>query len=123
MSSEKQRTAFGLRVPGWRAWIGLLVAPILWAIHHQLGSNLSFAACDRGPERIALIVGIIALLFIAGTGWLGWRSWRRAGGTAVEEADALQIFIPLLSVMSATIFGLTVFVQLLADVILPPCFG
>lgn len=123
MNGSKQRRASGMSMPGWRAWAGLIVSPVAWGFHHQLGSNLSFAACDRGPDTIALTVGILLLLLIGAVGWLGWQSWKNAGGVEVEEADALAVFIPLLSVMAATIFALTIFVQLLADLILPSCFG
>lgn len=116
------RTVMGLSVPGWRAWLGLIVGPVVWALHHQLGSNLSFAACDRGPDRIALLTGMGGLIAIFVSGALAWSSWRQAGGTAIEEAEALEVFVPLLSVMAATLFGLTILVQLLADVILPSCF-
>jgi hypothetical protein len=122
MNRYTDHMSFGA-LPGWRAWSALIVGPIVLGLHHQLGSNLSFAACDRGPDHILLIVGVIALLILAATGWLAWQSWQDAGGTAAEEAEVLQIFVPLLSVMAATLFGLTIFVQLLADIILPSCFG
>jgi hypothetical protein len=112
-----------MSLPGWRAWVGLIVAPMAWGIHHQLGSNMSYAACDRDPDTVALAVGVIAIAIIGAAGWMGWRAWKSAGGLEVDEADALEIFIPLLSVMAATLFALTIFVQLLADLILPSCFG
>jgi hypothetical protein len=122
MTGSKQRS-FGYPLPGWRAWAGLIVGPIVWGLHHQLGSNLSFAACDGNPHGVALITGAIALLILAASVWLAWTSWKQAGGTAAEEAEALELFVPLLSIMAATLFGLTILVQLLADIILPPCFG
>jgi fatty acid desaturase len=121
MTQTKRRTVT-FNAPGWRSWAGLIVSPIVWGLHHQLGSNWSFAACDRGPDVIALIAGVIALIAICAAGWLGWRAWRNAGGTADDEADALEVFVPLLSVMAATLFALTIFVQLLAVIILPSCF-
>lgn len=120
--SDSKRRSLALNAPGLRSWLGLIVSPVAWGMHHQLGSNWSYAACDRGPDAIALIAGAIALIVIGAAGWLGWRAWRRAGGAADDEADALEVFVPLLSVMAATLFGLTIFVQLLADIILPSCF-
>jgi TRAP-type C4-dicarboxylate transport system permease small subunit len=120
--SDTKRRAYTFNTPGWRSWLGLIVSPIAWGLHHQLGSNWSYAACDRGPDVVALIAGIIALMVIGAAGWLGWRAWRKAGGAADDEADALEVFVPLLSVMAATLFWLTIFVQLLADIILPSCF-
>jgi hypothetical protein len=120
--TETKRRAFTFNAPGWRSWLGLIVSPIVWGAHHQLGSNWSYAACDRGPDVISLVAGVIALIVIVAAGWIGWRAWRNAGGAADDEADALEVFVPLLSVMAATLFGLTIFVQLLADIILPSCF-
>lgn len=122
MNKHGTQRAFVYHRPGWRSWAGLIVAPIVWGLLHQLDSNWSFAVCDRGPDVISLITGVIALIVISGTGWLGWRAWRNAGGAADDEADALEVFVPLLSVMAATLLGLTIFVQLLADIILPSCF-
>lgn len=122
MSGSKERS-FGYPLPGWRAWAGLILGPIVWGVHHQLGSNLSFAACDRHPQGVSLTAGVIGLLILAVGGWLAWTSWRNAGGVATEEAEALEVFVPLLSIMAATLFALTILVQLLADIILLPCFG
>ena len=121
MSDIKRRTIFTFNAPGWRSWLGLIVSPVVWGLHHQLGSNWSIAACDRGSNAIGLVAGVVALVAIAASGWMGWRAWRRAGGATDDEANALAVFVPLLSVMAATLFGLTIFVQLIADIILPPC--
>jgi TRAP-type C4-dicarboxylate transport system permease small subunit len=123
MSGAKPKLGIGRSVPGWRAWAGLVVGPVAWGIHHQLGSDVSYAACDRGPDVIALAVGLVLLIAIGAAGWTSWRSWKTAGGMQAKEADALEVFIPLLSVMGATLFALTIFVQLLADIIIPSCFG
>lgn len=120
--NETKRRPFTFNAPGWRSWLGLIVSPIVWGVYHQLGSNWSHAACGRGPDVISLIAGVSALIVIVIVGGLGWRAWRNAGGAADDEADALEVFVPLLSVMAATLFGLTIFVQLLADIILPSCF-
>lgn len=122
MSSIKALRKFDRHSPGWRAWLGLIISPAIWGVHHQLGSNWTFAACDRGPNAIALVAGVIALIAIGIGGALAWHHWRGAGGATAEEADALDVFISSLSLMAATLFGLTVAVQLLADIILPSCF-
>jgi hypothetical protein len=123
VSSLKHLLSFDRHAPGWRAWLGLIVSPTVWGIHHQLGSNLSHAACDREPNEVALVAGAVGLTLIAIAGWLGCKYWRKSGGADADEADALDVFVPLLSVMAAALFGLTIFVQMLADLILPSCFG
>ena len=107
----------------WRAWMGLVVAPVVWAIHHQLGSNLSFAACDSNSNAASLLAGVSGLLAIVAAGYFAWQSWSRAGGLRAPKADALHVFVPLLSLMAATLFGVTILVRLSADLILPSCFG
>ena len=107
----------------WACWSGLTVSPLVWALHHQLGSNFAFAACERGSPWVAASSGVVALGIVAATGVWSWRAWRRAGGGASRDAEQLEIFIALLSCMSAALFGLTIAVQLLADWAVPPCFG
>jgi hypothetical protein len=106
----------------WRATCALYVSPLVWALHHQVGSNVAFAACERRPHLLAIWLGIVAIGVIAASGVVAWRAWRQAGGSTREDAEPLGIFFPLLSVMTAVLFALTIAVQLIADVLLPPCF-
>ena len=116
-------SGFGSAPLGWRAWLGLIVSPVAWAFHHQLGSNFAFAACDRGPDIVALLAGGVAIALIAVAGWLGWRSWKHAGGALGADSEELGHFLPLLSVMAAGLFGLTIAAQWFANLLLPSCFG
>lgn len=112
--------ASGKRFAGWAS---LVIAPLAWAVHHQLGSNFAFAACERGAPGVAALLGVALLLLVMATGWSSWRSWRRVGGAAGEDNEALERFVPLLGCMSAVLFALPIAVQLLADLLVPPCFG
>jgi hypothetical protein len=104
-------------------WASLIVAPLAWAVHHQLGSNFAFAACERGSARLAALAGAVLLLIVLASGWRSWRMWRRAGGDSAQDHEALERFVPLLGWMSAVLFALPIAVQLIADLLVPPCFG
>jgi hypothetical protein len=106
-----------------RGVLSLVVAPLTWALHHQLGSNLAFAACEQSTPRTTLIVGVGALALIAWVGGIAWSAWRRKHDALGMSTEELDVFIPLLGWMAALLFGLTILVQLLANVLLPPCFG
>jgi hypothetical protein len=103
--------------------LGLLVGPLAWAAHHQFGSNWSFAACGRSPQDWALLAGLLALSCIVVAGWLSWRVLPKRQHRGAEGDEPMPRFVPLLSVMSAALFGATICMQLLADLIVPPCFG
>lgn len=107
----------------WHGTASLIVSPLAWALHHQLGSNVAFAACQQAPDRVAIVAGIGALLLILGSGWIAWRAWRQAGGSLRQPAEQLSIFIPLLGWRAAALFAMPIAVQLLADLLVPPCFG
>jgi hypothetical protein len=106
-----------------RGIAGLIVAPLAWALHHQVGSNWSFAACARDPGVVSMVVGAAAVAAMLVAAFLAWREWRRVGGSWTENAETLARFVPLLSLMACLAFGLPVLAQLMATVLLPPCFG
>jgi hypothetical protein len=108
---------------GRRGGAGLIVAPLAWALHHQVGANWSFAACDRDPGRLSMVLGTLAVVAMLIAAMVAWREWRRVGGSWTHNADTLATFVPLLSLMACVAFGLPVLVQLMATVLLPPCFG
>lgn len=101
-----------------RPWIALMVAPAAWALHHQFGSDANYAACDKGQPLAQIAVGALAFLLVLAGSVPTLAVWR-AG-----DADARQVdrFIATLGLLAAGLFGLTILVQTLAAIILPPCF-
>jgi hypothetical protein len=108
---------------GWRGWAGLVAAPLAWALHHQVGGDLNFAGCARGGGQGTLVaIGLIALAVAAAATALSLGAWRRAPEPDEDGRTPLRRFVPALGVMAGGLFGLTILVQILAALILPPCF-
>jgi hypothetical protein len=105
----------------WRAWAGLVAAPLAWALHHQIGSDANFTDCDRGDGGVAIAVGLAALVLSLLGGALSLSAWRRAG-QAEGPGLGSDRFIAALSLLACALFSLTITVQIMAGVILPACF-
>jgi hypothetical protein len=101
----------------WGAWAGLVVAPLAWLAHHQIGGDLNFADCSRGRPVVLIAIGVAMLAVTVAATVISLLAWRRSG----REGSAAG-FIPVLSIMAGGLFGLTILVQILAAAILPPCF-
>lgn len=102
----------------WGGWAGLVAAPLAWLAHHQFGSDLNYADCKLGQPALPIAVGLAALAVTIAATAVSFSAWRRSAGEARPNAG----FIPVLSLMAGGLFGLTIIVQTVATVILPPCF-
>jgi len=106
--------------PHWPAWMGLILGLAGWALHHQVGSNVTFADCNLGLAA-NLGAGLPALALAAAGTLISLRAWRRAGGEVHGSQEAPARFVAALSVGAGTLFGLTILVQLGAGLIVPAC--
>ncbi|MGA0607171.1 hypothetical protein ACO2Q0_14350 [Phenylobacterium sp. VNQ135] len=106
--------------PRWPAWMGLVLGAVAWALHHQIGSNVTYADCKIG--LIAAVGAGVPALGLATLGTLiSLRAWRRAGGAPHESQEAPARFIAALSVGAGALFVLTILVQLGAGLVVPAC--
>lgn len=80
----------GVRAHPWRGhargpapvsqWVGLLLAPAVFAVHLQLGYLLVIAACRQPRHAPWVHVAAIAAVLVAALGVLAaWLAWQRAG--------------------------------------------
>lgn len=106
--------------PRWPAWMGLVLGGLAWALHHQIGSNVTYADCNLGLIA-TLAAGLVALaVAVLGT-FISLRAWRRAGGAPHESQEAPARFVAALSVGGGALFALTILVQLGAGLVVPAC--
>jgi hypothetical protein len=98
-----------------RAWAGLVVAPVAWAAHHLIGGDLNFADCQAGNGLTLLLIGVAALAIVALGAVLSF-------GTSRATRPQTTRFIAALSLMASALFALTILVQIVAALTLPPCF-
>jgi len=106
------------RTQSWRAWAGLVAAPIAWTLHHQTGSDLNFAHCGAGNGGTLMLIGLAALLIAVAGGVVSLGVVR----TGSPPPEKLNRFIGALSLMIAGLLSLTILMQMAAALILPPCF-
>ncbi|HET9161366.1 MAG TPA: hypothetical protein VFN88_12215 [Caulobacteraceae bacterium] len=96
-------------------WIGLVVPPVAWAVHHQAGSNLVFYDCRLGDSGVITALGVVMGLIALAAGWISWVS-RRDGATT-----EVRTFAAYIGALSGGIFFLALAFQTLATLLLPPC--
>jgi hypothetical protein len=97
-------------------WAGLAGAALAWALDHQVGSDGTFFDCTRG-SALTIVVGVLALLLAAGSGFASWRLWRSDRETPARR------FIALLGAMFALLLGLAILLPTIAGFILPECLA
>jgi hypothetical protein len=105
---------------GWQSWSGIIAAPIAWAAHQQIVSNMNYGDCATGDGALAAFVGILALLVVglaASLSFQGWKAHAPAGGLSNPAAR----LIGALSLMLCGLMGLTILVQILAGAMVPAC--
>jgi hypothetical protein len=61
-------------------WVGLLLAPAVFAAHLQVAYILVRWACLRNGDLWVHLVDLLAVLLSAVGTWVAWRVWNRAGG-------------------------------------------
>jgi hypothetical protein len=99
----------------WTPWIGLVVPPIAWAIHHQVGSDLVSYDCRIGASPLITSLGVVMALIALISGLISWVSRRSDSGMEVRT------FAAYLGAMSGAVFFLALVLQTLATLMLPAC--
>lgn len=57
-----------------RPWAGLIVSPLAWLVLQQGLGTLVYYACARGGPPWGPLLGLVAILACAGSGWMSWRA-------------------------------------------------
>jgi hypothetical protein len=95
-------------------WAGLAGAALAWALDHQIGSDGTFFDCTGG-SGLTIVVGVLALVLAAASGFASLRLWRSDRETPARR------FVALLGVMFAVLLGLAILLPTIAGFILPEC--
>ena len=98
-------------------FIGLLLVSAGWALPHQVGSDAVFDGCASAGNALVLAVSFLGLAVVATGGAYGFLSWQprhKSGGRS-----ALGLIVAMLALLA----GFAVILQIVAGLILPPCYG
>lgn len=106
-------------------WVGFLASLLAFAAQFQFIYAAAPWACDRGGVALLHAASAVALLVIAGSTWLSWRNYRRAGERQTSDQDegesARARLLSSLGIMVGVLLGLATIAQWLAVVLLDPC--
>ena len=93
------------------AWLGLIVAPALWAVSTQMGEILPYLDCHahvRWSAWMTLCAAMLALL----SGGMSWRSSR---------SGELHVFVGRLCALASLVFAFALLLQTGAGFMLSGC--
>jgi hypothetical protein len=99
-----------------RPWAGLVVGLVATGFVHQFGSDSVFdhcAAASPGPVLVVALTGIAVT--VAAALW----SWRVVGKS---EGVRSRELVAIVSVGSAAVFVIAMFLPMIAALVIPPCF-
>ena len=96
-------------------WGGMLVGAIAAALFHPLGADNVFFNCQYSTPIPVVILGLAALLLIAGGAAASWSVWREKG-----EGSARRL-VAGVSLMVAALLAFFGLLTIAAALIIPPC--
>jgi hypothetical protein len=106
-------------------WVGLLAAPLAWALHLQVSYMLGTLACEHNAQTAFHLVTAVALLLAAAGGGIAWwcwghsgRAWPRGEGGAVGRSR----FMALSGFILSLVFALAIVAQAVINFILSACY-
>jgi hypothetical protein len=105
-------------------WLVVLGPPVIWALRFGLSYALMPLACSADAVLLLHAMNAVAMLLLAGLGWLAYRFWRGSGETGADDAaDRIRRtrFMGLFGMMSAALFLLVIGAESLANVMIEPC--
>ena len=105
-------------------WTGLLAGPIIWLMQFQTNYTLVPWACRSGEHFLIYIVVAVALLLVAGAGFLSWRSWQETGRDWPDEEAGVRPrsrFMAVMGLITSAFFFLVIVAQAVANLFFAPC--
>ena len=106
-------------------WAGVLGAPLLWALHLQVGYMMVPWVCHQGRHWLLhAVTGVFLLAMLACLAW-SWHDWRRVGGGVPSSRDGSPVarsrFFGLVGIASSALFAWLTLSQGVAAFFIHPC--
>src|SRR5436190_12229220 len=106
-------------------WVGILGAPITWAVQFQTCYALVPWVCRHDWHSLLWIVPLIAVLLTAAGGFACAATWRRVGGGWPRSTDDIPErtrFLAVLGTFTSAIFAMLIIWQAIAGIYIHPCY-
>lgn len=104
------------------SWAGLVAGPGAWAISTQLNYAIAAPQCLWGAYPVPWMAIALALLALAGAG-LSFQSYRQVEARPAKghRKPRTEVFLSLLSIGLAVLFGVIIFLQAYAGFVFTGC--
>jgi hypothetical protein len=105
-------------------WTGILAGPTVWLFSFEANFALAPWACDFANKLALFLVTIVALILVAGSGWLAWREWNAVGKIwPGEEGGALgrERVMAGCGLLMSAMFFIVIVAQAVPNVMLGAC--
>lgn len=109
-----RRKAKALALP-WGGWIG---AAIGWVLSDQTGSSSVFDHCQSAPPLFILLLGLLGIAAAAAGAFFSHLVWRRG-----SDESEVRRFVAFVGMLAAALFSIAIFLQTVASLIIPRCYG
>jgi hypothetical protein len=107
-----------------RLWIGMLLAPIAWAVQLQLVYLTSEFGCFTSDFTWNHVFSGLMLVVAIFGGAIAWLEWVATGATTNDEgADPVsrRRFMALIGILISALFSVTIVAQWLPTLMRVPC--
>jgi hypothetical protein len=128
MSETSERTGAERIRPDERApvaqWVGMFLAPAVFALHLEITYNLVPWECARGGELWIHVSGILSVLLALAGAIVAWRAWMRAGREVPGDGGGSlprTRFIGAVGLGFSATITLVLFAQWVAAFAVSPC--
>ncbi len=111
---NKQHTASSLA-----PWSGLIAGPVLWALHHQLGSDAAYWHCTQDARWIGIGIGAVCIAGAAAATWISYASTRPIANP--PQPQETRRFTAWISAAGGALFTFALILQTIASGLAPTC--
>ena len=105
-------------------WTGLLAGPVVWLLQFQTNYTLVPWACRSGAHFLIYLVAAVAVLLIAGAGFLSWGCWQEVGQTEPGEGAGVaprSRFMAVMGLATSAFFIVIIIAQAIPNFFFSPC--
>lgn len=105
-------------------WLGMLAAPLAWALHEQASYMMAETACAQESHLLLHLATLGTLLIALAGGAIAWNRWKREPESSTEKGNAQASrvrFMALSGLVMSGWFALVILATWIPNLILGPC--
>jgi hypothetical protein len=106
-------------------WTSMLLGPIAWFLNFQIIYGFAAVACKTGKLRMFFSCGITLAIVLGGvvlSVWLFMMSRKREPDELTDQLQNRAHFMAVVGLLLNLMFMLTIIAQIIASIMLDPCW-